>query len=653
MMFRSLTTSLALFFLTVANAQDFTFKDYNWNEKASVAEVPEKYRNEKEVILERHIKTEVLSHNGAAKQFFLFHEKTYISTDDAVERNNKIYIPFGKSESVVLNKARVILPNGKIISLNANDVKEEIDEERGMRYNYFALNGLEKGAIIENLYILEEEPELDGYTIKMQGEFPIVSGTYELIYPDHLVFKTKSYNGLPEAQINENPEKKLGSVKVNASDIPAMDTDEKYANQGIALQMFRYKLDQNLASNVRNMYNYKEFATNFYERFHQPLDKKETKAIEQFCKGINKSSDPVEQIWNIEDKIKKTITYDRYVQSQNTLAEVIKSKQANQRDLLRFYFAVFAQMGIENNLVLTSNRYQLPFDGEFESYENLDQLLFYFPAIKKFITPTEIEYRLPLFPAGLAAQNGLFIKEKSFAGTTMGIGEVAPIDIAGPEVTHDVMEITIDFTKDLANPTVTDKISFGGYSALNFQPYKDFLPEQQYQLMLKEIAKNYTVEAEYKTLKAENEGTEFVGKKPFILETTFDGKDLVRKAGDNYLVSVGQLIGRQMELYQDSKRTLPVEIDYPHSYDRIIKILLPNGVSVKNLEKFNMDFKTEVDGKTQAGFKSEFEQKPSEIVVRNSEYYNIVRYPVESFESYRAVINAAADFNKIVLILSK
>ncbi|MNX81478.1 hypothetical protein D3C86_1131660 [compost metagenome] len=269
------------------------------------------------------------------------------------------------------------------------------------------------------------------------------------------------------------------------------------------------------------------------------------------------------------------------------------------------------------------------------------------------MTPTEIEYRIPLIPSVLAGTNGLFIKEKTFAGTKMGIGEISTIDIPSVEVTHDIMEITVDFTKDIENPIVTDNIQFGGYSAFNFQPIKDFASPEQYKTVLKSIAENYTVETEYKTLTTENDGVDNIGKKPFVLKVTFEGKDLIRKAGDNYLFSVGQTIGKQMELYQENKRMLPVEIDYPHAYTRKIKILLPEGVTVKNLDKFNMNYTADVNGKTEAAFVSKYEKKGNEIVVENTEYYNILHYPLENFEAYRTVINAAADFNKIVIILNK
>lgn len=650
---KSIFTSLILLCTSLMFAQDYSFKNYDWDEKETKVEIPEQYKNEKEVILQRTTKIEIVVVGNNAKQYHLLHEKIYINSDDAIERNNKIYIPFSLDESVLLNKARVILKNGTVIHLDKKDIKEDVDQEKGMKYNYFAVNGLEKGAVIEKLYVLQESPEFTGSTIKMQDDYPIADLRFELITPNYLIFKTKSYNGLSEAVIDDKSIPNTIVLSVSEKNIPALDNNENYSNWNLQLKLFRYKLDENLMNGGRNLNNFKGFSTSVFDRLNPELDKKDQKALEDFCKTITKSNDLQEQIWNIENKIKKTITYDKYIDNKETLSEIIHSKQANQTDILKIYLAVFKKYKIENNVVFTSNRYKIPFDKEFESFENLSELLFYFPSIKKYLTPTEIEYRIPLFPATLANNNGLFIKEKTFAGVKMGIGEINFIEIPGSDVTHDIMDITVDFTKDLENPLITSKISFGGYSALNFQAIKDFASAEQYKTVLKSIAENYTVETEYKTLNTENDGTEFIGKKPFVLNVAFDGKDLTKKAGENYLFSVGETIGKQMEFYQENKRTLPVEIDYPHYYTRKIKILLPKGATVKNLDKFTMDFKNDVNGKTEAAFISKYTQKEDEIIVDNVEYYNIVNYPLAKFDEYKAVINAAADFNKIVIIVTK
>jgi hypothetical protein len=645
-------TIVAILSTSVFFAQNYSFKNYNWDEKETKVEIPENYKNEKEVILNKTEKIEVVIEGNAAKQLHLLHEKIYINSDDAIERNNKIYIPFKLDESVLINKARVILKNGTVINLDQKDIKEDVDQEKGMKYNYFAINGLEKGAVIEKMYVLEERPNLSGETIEMQDEYPITNLNFELIYPNHLIFKTKSYNGLSEPIIDSKTVENKTVLSISEKNIPALDNDEQYSNWTLQLKLFRYKLDKNTYKGSNNLNNFKEFATNFYERLNPILDKKQQKSLDDFCKTIPKSNDLQEQVWNIENKIKKTIAYDRYIDSKETLSEIIETKQANQTDILKIYLAVFKSFKIENNMVFTSNRYKVPFDKDFESFENISELLFYFPSIKKYLTPTEIEYRIPLFPKTIANNNGLFIKEKIFAGVAMGIGEIKFIEIPGNDISHDIMNITVDFTKDIENPLVTSNLTFGGYSGLNFQPIKDFASADQYKAVLNEIAENYTTKAEYKTLTTENDGTEFIGKKPFVLNVTFDGKELIQKAGKNYLFSVGETIGKQMEFYQENKRTLPVEIDYPHLYTRNIKILLPKGATVKNLEKFVMDYKTQVNGKTEAGFISKYIKNGDEILVENTEFYNILNYPLDKFEDYKAVINAAADFNKIVIIVT-
>lgn len=638
---------------TKLTAQDYTFKNYDWESKIGAVDIPEKYKNETEIILDRHIKVEINADGKEVAQFYLYHEKIYINSDDAIERNNRIYIPFNMNESVIETKARVILKNGKVIKLDKKDIKEEVDEERGLKLNYFALTGIEKGAIIEQLFVIREVPELDGKTIKMQEEYPILNSSFELVYPSFVNFKTKCYNGLSEPVIDEKKFDKKTLLTITEKEIPALHDDEKYANWNAHLKMFRYKLYENYNNGAKNIYNYKKFATNIYERFNGELDKKSQKAVDDFCKTIPTSNDPQEMIWNIENKIKKTIPYNRYFDTKETLAEVIKSKQANQSDILSLYIAVFRTLNIESNTVFTSNRYKSVFDGEFESYESLSDILFYFPAIDKYLCPTEIEYRIPLIPNYLANQDGLFIKPKEFGGVKMGIGEIKFIQIPGTDITHDVMEITVDFTQDLQNPIIKSKMSYGGYSGINFQPIKDFADADQYKEVLKNVAENYTSQKEYKSLTTENDGLDYVGKKPFIMNLEYEGKDLVQKAGDSYLFSVGKIIGAQMEFYQETKRVLPVEIDYPHSYFRTIKILLPEGVTVKNLEKFNLDFKMNVNGKTEAVFVSSYKSGKNEITVENTEYYKIMNYPLEQFEEYKAVINAAADFNKIVIILNK
>ena len=633
-------------------AQNFEFKNYTFDD--SNMEVPLSLINENEVILLRTIKKEVTVDEKSVRQFSLMHEKILINSDKSIERNNKVYLPFRIDESVLANKLRVILKNGKKTELSSADIKEEVNNETGVKYNYFAINGLEKGAIIEKIFILEEAPSFNGRMVSMQGNAHIVNTTFELIFPAHLGFKFKSYNGLPDAVLKEKAYgDKKNAMTIKASKIEPLPTDETYANETAHSNFFKYKLESNTATGAKNLSNYREFASAVYENLHPELEKKTDETVSKFLKEIPLSKDPMEQIRNVEHKIKTTVTFNRFFDENKDFSEAIKSKQANELDMLRLYIAVFNKLGIKYQTVLTSKRFETYFDKDFETLEQVDEVLFYFPDVNKHLEPVAAEYRIPLFNFNYGANYGLYIKEREFGGVKMGVGEVKMIEIPDGNTTHDLTDIVIDFTKDIESPEVHTIHQYQGYSATNYQVIRDFVPDDRYKEIVDDIANNFTQEAEKISIKTSNDGIKHLGKDPFIIDIKFHGKDLLQKAGDNLLFNVGVLIGKQMEMYQAEKRVLPVEMYFPHFYTRNITIKLPEGYKVANPEVFNIEHYVKIDGQDAGGWRSSAKQTDKTLEVTNYEYYKSMQFPLSVFDDYKKVVNAAADFNKIVMVLEK
>ena len=634
-------------------SQESILKDYDWEKKMLKYETVNKYEKENEVILNKTIKIEYFPLKEGLTQYFLSHQVIFVNSDDAVNNYNKIYLPSNNDEKLVKCKVRVRLKNGKEFEVNTNDTKEEIDEEKDVKYTYFAVNGLEKGAIIEQFFLFEQTPDLKGKTVFMQGELPIDEFNFNVIYPKHLVFKTKSYNGLIDPTIDTEKYSDKTLLSIVSNNVAALKDDDKFSNWKNNVKMFRFKLDENTVRNTKNIYNFKTFSTNVYENLNLEIDKKSIKSIDDFLKSINESKDLQATIWSIEDKIKKNINFSTYFDTKENLSKVIESKQANQSELVKLFINSFKKFNIQFEIVFASDRFSVPFDKDFESYENLDEVLFYFPKIDKFLYPTGNSFRIPLIPSELADNNGLFIKTKEYSGVVMPFCEINKITILDGDYTKDIMNIEVDFTKDLQNPIIKTSIQFGGYSNVNLQPIKDFVDKEQYQSILKDIAQNYTGSAEFLTLETKNDGLEFMGKLPFTLNVSFEGKNLIKKAAENYLFNIGETIGRQTELYQESSRKLPVEINFPHTYMRKITLILPDNITVKNLDKLMMNTSLTMNNKKEAGFSSTYRKDGNNIIVENAEYYNVVKYPLEYFDTYKSIINAAADFNKLVLVVTK
>jgi hypothetical protein len=96
-----------------------------------------------------------------------------------------------------------------------------------------------------------------------------------------------------------------------------------------------------------------------------------------------------------------------------------------------------------------------------------------------------------------------------------------------------------------------------------------------------------------------------------------------------------------------------MDVGYAHSLDRVIRFTVPDGYKVTNLDVLNIDVFHEDKGERTMQFKSKYEVKGNEVVVTINEDYRRVIYEKELYEPFRKVINASADFNKIVVYFEK
>jgi hypothetical protein len=124
-------------------------------------------------------------------------------------------------------------------------------------------------------------------------------------------------------------------------------------------------------------------------------------------------------------------------------------------------------------------------------------------------------------------------------------------------------------------------------------------------------------------------------------------------ANDKYIVNIGELIGRQTELYSDKKRQQAVDAQSLHGYYRIIEFEIPDGYRCEDISPLIMDVMLDDGDGISARFTSKAEIINNTIRVENIEFYNKMEYPVELYDAYKAVINAAADFNKASVVLGK
>ena len=179
----------------------------------------------------------------------------------------------------------------------------------------------------------------------------------------------------------------------------------------------------------------------------------------------------------------------------------------------------------------------------------------------------------------------------------------------------------------------------------------NLIPEENKTELLEGFAKNLDENAVILTKKMNNAEPKLFGIKPLEFVLDFESEAFVEKAGNHYLFKVGDLIGAQIQMYQETERKLPLEDEFTRTYYRTINVKIPEGYKVANAEDINIDHSFSKDGKKVLMFKSFYEMDGDTLKITADEFYNINKISKEFYEDYRQVINSAADFNKVTLIL--
>ncbi|WP_439182293.1 DUF3857 domain-containing protein [Carboxylicivirga taeanensis] len=130
---------------------------------------------------------------------------------------------------------------------------------------------------------------------------------------------------------------------------------------------------------------------------------------------------------------------------------------------------------------------------------------------------------------------------------------------------------------------------------------------------------------------------------------TFSTKELVKKAGRNYIVEIGKLIQKQTDLEKDElERHQGIFQHSPRSYAYTITLNIPDGYIVQGIDKLNTE-----ETNPQGGFISTATQKGSQLILKTEKYYNNLYDKADTWPNYIAFMNAAANFSSQKLLLKK
>jgi hypothetical protein len=622
---------------------------YEWDQQRSRFTLSADEEKLPELMIKNHVQYEYTFENDEFVMYSTHHRIIYVNSNEAIQKHNRIFISMNNTMALTTLKARSINRAGKAVYFDESNLKEIKEEESGNAYRIFAMEGVEIGSEVEYFYTRKMVADMFNREF-MQFDVPVKNSSMRLSSPRHLRFDFRTYNGLPEAK--QLPDTAQNVYEVTLSGIDAIK-EEPFASQMANRKRIEYKLAYNTARSRARLYTWGDAA----KRFHEILStttKGDQKAVEKFVAGakIDKKLKPAEQIKKMEALIKKTINVNEEGNDEQsgTPESILKYKVASKEGITKLYLAVFAEMGIKAYPVVTCSRERFRFDGDFDTWSYLDDYLFYFPDTKGFLAPY-FDTRYPLVPGEYTSQQGLFIEPFEAGGVKSALGTINEIPAADYLANQDNLDIDVKFDEALESNTITQVRLFTGFTADYFTTFYDMLSEDKRKQMVEELVKQTAADAQVGEWSARP--LPKADRDWFEMKGEFKSGAFIEKAGPRVLFKVGLLIGPQIEMYRDDKRTMNVENDNNRNYDRVIRIHIPAGYTVKNAELLKMNFSYSSDENTPFLFRSDYATKGDILEITISEFYKEINVPLDHYEDFRRVVNAAADFNKVTLILEK
>ena len=169
--------------------------------------------------------------------------------------------------------------------------------------------------------------------------------------------------------------------------------------------------------------------------------------------------------------------------------------------------------------------------------------------------------------------------------------------------------------------------------------------------LLQDFAKNLDENVVITEKNLNNADPALFGVEPLEFHVKFESEAFVEKAGNRYLFKIGELIGEQIQMYQENERKLPLEDEFTRTYYRDLEVVIPDGYTIANPEDINIDHSFVLDGEELLMFKSTYTLEGNVLKIKADEFYKVNKIDKDFFESYRSVVNSAADFNKVTLVL--
>ena len=582
-----------------------------------------------------------------------FHVIYKVYDNEKIDSYKKLYIPASEVENIIDCQARCIKKNGEKVFLTKKDITEI--EEDGDTDKYLILTTAEPEDIMEFYYIVRKNNVNDNGSYYFPGHYPIKKAEFTMILPDYLKAEFTTYNLPSKVTDSLVPATDIRYSYITAENLPDISNEEATFYE-VYEPRIEFVIAYNYSRGNSRLNTISSYASDLYTAI-AVLSKEENALMKKFLSKIpvNKKMNTLEKIRIIESYIKKEIIFINY--SNSTFSDIsfaIKSKMTNTLGLAKMYYYIFKHFGIENNVVFTTDKTEKRFDKKFEGPNYVQELMFYFPEIDQYLAPAYRNLRIGLTPSALTGQDALFLETVSVGKVTSFVPSFKTIPVLAKEISTDSInvQVQIDANKKYMKGNIY-RVMTGYYSA-GIQNNLATMEDEDKQSVLDNYLALESESISLNNVEFFNASAADIFINPLIMKADIIDYYLTKFEDNKITTNIGALIGKQSEFKQETKRLLPVERSHKSKYYRKIVCAIPEGYECANFNTLETAVYDSDNASTaKAAFIITVKKEGNNIVIISEEYYDTLFYPVDEYQRYQRVVNAAAAFNKAVLVFEK
>jgi hypothetical protein len=601
------------------------------------------------VILRTHTEMEYyMDAQGDLKKSYGFYIRYKILSNEGIQSNKNVSIPVSSETDIIATSLNIIQPDNSFKKYGIKDFKKL--ENEGSQVFIHAYEGLTVGSEIEMYYLINSNVGLYG-SLNLSSNYVNKIASFGLISPEKLVFAAKGYN--VTASFTDNVKDGKRYLEITEKDLKN-SKKELYSLEDATEPRIEYSFYYNKERQNETMQTWNLYAGNIMKTL---LNEKEA-SQKSFLKIIKAEKlqglDEKSTIRNIENYVKSTINIDKEAPTA-PLVDVFKNKYANELVVQKLFATLFELTNVKYEAVIGSSKLEKVFDESFVSWSFLDAIFFYFPESNQYLSTTNPFVRVGYPENEFSDTKALFIETLDLGGVKTYVGQVKEIEDVDCKTNEDFMEISVSLDKQLEAVNFTYMRSFGGQMVNNLKGYYDNASSDKKEEFRTNIIKSFTVQdIEIKSSSVQNfELNTDNWPKPMIFKAEVSSKILLEQAGPKLFLKIGELIGSQSELYDENERRNEINIGNQHGYLRNISVKIPEGYEIANLEDINMNFVCMKGKEKLCEFVSSYVIKGNVLDIKIDENYCKTQLPKSVYPAFQKVINAAADWNKVVLVIQK